>query len=593
MTSPRRRGPVQAASLAGRAATAAAMALALLAAGCANLRAPDSPTQAAAANEALAVAASASASAAESAQQAAASAALAASAAASAATTAAASPRPRIGRLDPELDNERTDLWQRVRDGFGMADLDDPLVHKWEQWYASQPDYVERMTERAARYLFYVLEEVQRRHMPSELALLPFIESAFNPQAVSRTRASGMWQFMPATGKDFELCQNLFRDDRRDVLVSTRAALDYLGQLYDQFGDWQLALAAYNWGPGNVQHAVDRNRRKNLPTDFESLRRVPQETREYLPKLQAVKNIIRNPQAYALALPPLENHPYFVRVAIERDIDVDLAARLAGLDIDEFSQLNPQLNKPVILAAGSARVLLPYDNANRFLHELNDYDGALASWTAWVAPRTLRPSEAARLTGMSERQLRDVNAIPPRMLVKAGSTLVVPRATHVSADVSAPLADNARIALAPERAPLRRVLHKAGSHGETVASVAKRYRVSEQDVARWNRVSRHARFKPGQTVVVMLASNTRAKQSHARSRHSGTRHASARRASSRHASARHASARHVASSVRKRPQRVARSTKKPNHVAAGNAARRVETAKPSPSTPTRLAEAQR
>ncbi len=557
MTMLRRHGPLPATSLAGRAATAAMMALALLAAGCANLRHPDAGTASEATDAVPAVAASASAAA--PAAEAAASAVSVGSAASAAAAPAqvAVNPRPPARRLDPEQDNEGVDLWQRVRDGFGMADLDDPLVHKWEQWYASQPDYVQRMTERGGRYLFYVLEEVQRRKMPSELALLPFIESAFNPQAVSRTRASGMWQFMPATGKDFDLRQNLFRDDRRDVLVSTRAALDYLQQLYTQFGDWQLALAAYNWGPGNVQRAVERNRRRGLPVDFESLQRVPQETREYVPKLQAVKNIIRTPQAFALALPPLENHPYFIRVAIERDIDVALAAHLAGLDIDEFRQLNPQLNKPVIVAAGSARVLLPYDNANRFLHALAAYDGALASWTTWVAPRTLKPSEAARLTGMGEAQLRELNQIPPRMLVKVGSTLLVPRAAHVSADVSARLADSATIALAPEGRPLRRLVHKAGRHGETVASVARRYKVRLDDVARWNDVPTHARFKPGQTVVVMLAP-----------------------APVRH---RHVVARHVAAATHKAP-----------HAAPGHASlRKFAKRKPVVGEPTRLADARR
>ncbi len=503
MTLLRRRGPLPAASLAGRAATAAVMAFALLAAGCANLRNAGEPAQAEATPAASAADAASAPVVASSA--AAAGAAMGDADVDAVLDRATLQPQRSRGRLDADQDTEGTDLWQRVRNGFGMADLDDPLVRKWEQWYASQPDYVQRMTERGGRYLFYVLEEVQRRHMPSELALLPFIESAFNPQAISRTRASGMWQFMPATGKDFDLRQNLFRDDRRDVLVSTRAALDYLQQLYAQFGDWQLALAAYNWGPGNVQRAVDRNRSKGLPTDFESLQRVPQETREYVPKLQAVKNIIRDPQAFALALPPLENHPYFVRVAIGRDIDVDLAARLAGLDIEAFRQLNPQLNKPVILAAGSARVLLPYDNANRFLHALAEHEGALASWTVWVAPRTLKPSEAARLTGMPESRLRELNTIPPRMLVKVGSTLLVPRAGHVSTDVAAPVADNATIALVSEGQPLRRVTHKAGRHGETVASVAKRYKVRLDEVARWNGMPTRGRFQPGQTVVVMLA----------------------------------------------------------------------------------------
>jgi len=232
--------------------------------------------------------------------------------------------------------NARKDLWGRVRTGFGMPTLDNDLVREHERWYASRPDYVKRMTERGSRYLFHVLEELERRKMPTELALLPFIESAFNPQAMSSARASGMWQFMPLTGKDYDLKQNMFRDDRRDVLASTRAALDYLGRLNKMFnGDWQLSLAAYNWGEGNVKRAIARNERAGLPTDYESLN-MPAETRHYVPKFQAVKNIVTAPQDFGLSLPHLENHPYFVSVPIRRDMDVTVAARLAGMSLDDF-----------------------------------------------------------------------------------------------------------------------------------------------------------------------------------------------------------------------------------------------------------------
>jgi membrane-bound lytic murein transglycosylase D len=313
-----------------------------------------------------------------------------------------------------------------------------------------------------------------------------------------------MWQFMPSTGKDFELRQNVFRDDRRDVLASTRAALDYLQRLNAQFGDWHLALAAYNWGPGNVQRAVERNRRAGLPADYASLR-MPEETRNYVPKLQAVKNIIAAPDRFGLVLPPLENHPYFLSVPIERDIDVALAARLSGLQLDEFQTLNPQLNKPVILAAGTPQVLLPYDNANRYLRELARFSGPLASWTAWVAPKTVKPAEAARMAGVSEAQLREVNLIPARMLVKAGSTLLVPRRAHVTTDVAGPIAEHGVMELAPEARPLRRVAFRAGRKGDSVAAVAQRYGLSPAQVAQWNGVPALHRFRPGQQVVVMLA----------------------------------------------------------------------------------------
>jgi len=411
-------------------------------------------------------------------------------------------PPPRT-RLDPGYDSARSDLWQRVRNGFRLAPLDTDLVRKWEQWYAGRPEYVERMTTRGGRYLFHIVEEADRRGMPLELVLLPFIESAFNPQAVSVARAAGMWQFMPATGKDFELKQNVFRDDRRDVLASTRAALDYLQLLERQFGDWHLALAAYNWGQGNVQRAILSNKRAGRGTDYLSLR-MPDETRNYVPKLQAVVNIIARPEAFALTLPPLENHPFFLSVAIERDIDVALTVRLAGISLDEFQYLNPQMNKPVILAAGTPQVLLPYDNANRFLQGIDTHRGPLASWTAWVAPSTLKPADAAKEVGMSEAALREANRIPAGMLIKSGSTLLVMRNGSGGADVSELVADTASIAFAPATPALRRVSFKVGSKGESVKAVARRYGTSPAQVAQWNDVGVQSRFKAGETVVVMV-----------------------------------------------------------------------------------------
>jgi membrane-bound lytic murein transglycosylase D len=418
--------------------------------------------------------------------------------------------RPDAPLVAPDAPVTRLDLWQRVRGGFAMAPLDGQLVRNWEQWYASRPDYVQRMTERGGRYLFHIMEEVDRRGLPSELALLPFIESAFNPEAMSRARASGMWQFMPATGRDFELRQNVFRDDRRSVLESTRAALDYLSGLYKMFGDWHLALAAYNWGQGNVQRAVRANENAGRDASYVNLR-MPLETRDYVPKLQAVKNIVADPQRFGLTLPKLENHPYFLAVPISRDIDVDLAARLAGLSVAEFRSLNPQMNKPVILAAGTPQVLLPYDNANAFGAAVAKHRGRLASWTAWVAPKTMKTAEAARHAGMDEAELRAVNEIPPRMLVKAGSTLLVPRAAHREADVAEHIAEHATLALASEGPTVRRVAIKVGTKGDSVGGVARRFGLRAEQVAQWNKVAPSARFSAGTTVVVYVPQRPAAK----------------------------------------------------------------------------------
>ncbi|AMO21623.1 transglycosylase SLT domain-containing protein [Ramlibacter solisilvae] len=406
------------------------------------------------------------------------------------------------------------DLWERIRRGFRMPNLDGDLVRQQEQWYATRPDYMQRMTERSRKYLFHIVEELERRDMPTELALLPFIESAFNPQAVSSARAAGMWQFMPATGQFFELKQNVFRDDRRDVLASTRAALDYLQKLYGMFGDWHLALAAYNWGEGSVGRAIARNQKAGLGTGYQDLK-MPNETRFYVPKLQAVKNIVADPERFRSELPAIGNHPYFQTVTVSRDIDVALAARLADVPLEDFKALNPSQNRPVILAAGTPEILLPWDNATIFQRNFEAYTtGQYASWTAWSAPSTMSVAEAAKRVGMSEADLRSVNTIPPRMLIKAGSVLIVPRTTKNQDDVSGHVADNGQLNLAPE-AVLRRTTVKAGKH-DTVASIARRYKLNAGQVAEWNNVGASAAFRAGQQVVLFLPSKATSRSVKAR-----------------------------------------------------------------------------
>ena len=394
------------------------------------------------------------------------------------------------------------DLWERIRRGFAMPDLSNDLVRDREQWYSLRPDYLFRMAERSHKYLFHIVEELERRNMPGELALLPFVESAFDPQAVSSAKAAGMWQFMPATGKQYALKQNAFRDDRRDVLASTRAALDYLQKLYELFGDWHLALAAYNWGEGSVGRAILRNQQAGQSIRYVDLN-MPMETRFYVPKLQAIKNIVANPQAFGTQLPSIQNHPFFQTVDIKRDIDVSLAAKLAGVSLTDFKALNPSASRPVILAAGTPQILLPWDNAQTFQDNLAAYGGGrLASWTVWMAPITIRPADAAKRVGMSEAELRNINGIPPRMMIRAGSSLLAPRASSMGTDVAERVADQGQLSLSPEQV-LKRSAVKAG-RGETVASLAKRYRVSPAAVAEWNKVSTAAAFKAGQTVVLYL-----------------------------------------------------------------------------------------
>ena len=400
------------------------------------------------------------------------------------------------------------DLWIRIRRGFAMPDLQVDLVQDREQWYAARPDYIERMTARSSKYLYHIVEELERRGMPTELALLPFIESAFNPQAVSSARASGMWQFMPRTGKDFDLKQNAFRDDRRDVLASTRAALDYLQRLHRMFGDWHLALAAYNWGEGNVGKAINRNQRVGLATSYTDLK-MPAETRHYVPKLQAMKNLVTDPQSKGINLPPIPNHPYFQTVPLPRDMDVALVARLAEVPLEDFKALNPSAHRPVLLAGGTSQILLPWDNAEVFERNQAAYEGRLSSWTVWVAPKNMKVVDAAKKVGMSEDEMRSVNKIPPRMLIKAGSALLVPRHSKQENDVTTKVADHGQLNFAPEMS-LRKQIIKARKK-DSLASVAKRYRVSVDDVAMWNKLAVDSPLKTGQKLVLMLPSKGKSK----------------------------------------------------------------------------------
>jgi membrane-bound lytic murein transglycosylase D len=288
------------------------------------------------------------------------------------------------------------------------------------------------------------------------------------------------------------------------VLESTRAALDYLQKLYNMFGDWHLALAAYNWGEGSVGRALARNKAQGKPLTYSDLS-MPNETRYYVPKLQAVKNIIAQPEAFNTQLPLIQNHPYFKSVPIERDIDVAIAVKLAAVSMEDFKALNPSMNRPVILAAGTPQILLPWDNATVFERNLQAHaNRPLATWTAWQAPRTMKPEDVAQQLDMPVDQLRSVNGIPPRMMVTAGSTLLVHRKGRLDNDVTEHLADNGQLGLAPE-VVLKRIAVKA-RQGDSLASLAARHGVSEANMAAWNKLKVNARLSAGQNLTILVPS---------------------------------------------------------------------------------------
>lgn len=375
---------------------------------------------------------------------------------------------------------KETDVWGRIRSGYAIPDVNNNLVSRHTQAYSARPDSLKRISGRASPYLFHIVQELEKRGMPTELALLPVIESAFNPQALSTANAAGLWQFVPGTGKDYDLKQNMFKDERRGVLASTDAALSYLQRLYTMFGDWQLALAAYNWGEGNVQRIIKKNQALGKGTDFESLAELmPAETRNYVPKLQAVKNIVANPQQYNVVLPAIDNQPYFTAIDKTSDIDVAVAAQLAEMSLDEFKALNPQFKKPVITGGEKTKILLPKENAEKFHLNLAQWGRELSSWTTHkiTGARVSIASLASRF-GTTPEVIRQANNIPAKSTVTAGSTILVPKVSASSAgDIAENIIDNAVVAFEAERSA-KKVKASSGSRYKAKASAGSRNRIA-------------------------------------------------------------------------------------------------------------------
>jgi membrane-bound lytic murein transglycosylase D len=321
------------------------------------------------------------------------------------------------------------DLWQRVRNGFSMPNLDSPLVADRQAWYLNRPEMLKHVLDRSRRYLHYIVEELEKRGMPTELALLPVVESSYNPMAYSRARASGIWQFIPSTGKSYRLEQNWWQDQRRDIIASTGAALDYLQAIYEMHGDWHLALASYNWGENAVARAVAKNQARKLPTDYANLT-MPGETRYYVPKLQALKNIIAQPHLFGVRVTPIPNQPYFDLVGKPADMDMSLAAKLAETPLDEFMALNPSYNRPVMPGSKGSPLVLPAGKVQTFLVNLQHHENQekpLTNWHTYKLKKGEKLDKVAARFNITPTYLKQINGITKRTRVATGTTLLVPR----------------------------------------------------------------------------------------------------------------------------------------------------------------------
>ncbi len=393
------------------------------------------------------------------------------------------------GTAPPQLSPaEEKDLWERIRRGFSMPELDTSLVADKERSYLAQPAYLQRMMARGGRYLFFIVEELERRNMPTELALLPFVESAMNPVAISSAKASGLWQFIPSTGRAYALNQNWWVDNRRDVVKSTHAALDYLQKIYAMHGnDWFLALASYNWGEGSVGRAVKSAKAKGLSGDYLSLS-MPNETRHYVPKLLALKHIIQRSEELNVSLPIMLNKPYFVTIEKTRPIDLKLAAKFAGMTVEEFTGLNPAHNRPVIAASKNNEIKLPADRVEGFLEAVkkhSDENLVMASWQ----PYTVKPGESlsqvAQRGGVPEAEIRKANGLRAEAKILPGTNLLVPHAQ---------VADERKVEsfVAPrvyEQVNVPGQYHTVGKK-ENVAAIARRYGLSVASLKAWNGIKK-------------------------------------------------------------------------------------------------------
>lgn len=409
--------------------------------------------------------------------------------------------------LDPEAYAEYgspdySDIWERIRAGFQLEYTDNERIQSHREWYARNPTYMRRVTERASRYMYAIVEKIEERGLPMELALLPIVESAFDPFAYSHGRAAGMWQFIPSTGLHYGLKQNWWYDGRRDIEASTDAALDYLSTLHGFFdNDWLLALAAYNTGQGNLRRAIRRNVQSGKPADFWSLK-LPRETQAYVPQLLALSQIFADPERYEVELNPIPNERFYEVVDIDSQIDLAKAAEMAEMEIEDLYLLNPAFNRWATDPSGPHRLLIPVDRSNTFQQNLALYPAEeRLSWETYKVTRGDTLATIARRFNTTVNTVRDVNRISGS-LIREGQTLLIPTAANDS-DFYALSAEQRLEQIANRGAGAnRQKISYTVKRGDSFWDISRRYKVSVDQLARWNGMAPRDPLRVGQTLVI-------------------------------------------------------------------------------------------
>ncbi len=379
-------------------------------------------------------------------------------------------------------------LWQRIYSRYEIKNENNSRSKKYEDWYSARPEYVERMMDRSQKYLFYVVGEVEKRGMPSEIALLPMIESAYNPIANSRSKAVGIWQFIPSTGRLYGLKQDWWHDKRRNVVEATNAALNYLQKLHTLFGSWDLALAAYNAGEGTVGRAISKNRAKGMPTDYAHLK-LPSETKDYVPKLQAIKNIVSNPTQYGLYIDPIPNKPYFTSVEAPAVIDADLAANLAEISYDEFLLLNAEHRRPLIRTNDKTqRLILPINAADTFVKNLSQNEKPLVSWNIYQPKHNEKIKAIANKFDMQENDLIKANDLSPKKPIKVSTMMLVAKKEGTESNINHGIDESTIQNDKKVEDAVKPAKHKVKS-GDTLNKIAKRYDIHIDEIKDINQMT--------------------------------------------------------------------------------------------------------